>query len=269
MYYRRKKLVEVYWDSYLVWAFQPLLLLWRAMLLGVCGVLVWGMLFGLSCRAGKLKVELVPPPLFATNKAVVESGQEPAEEQKGPQEVVEQVIDDDFLSEMLHAGISEESIGVSGNDKVRTEVGAYIKRFLNVAKVEQEKFGIPVSITLGQGLLESRRGQSKLATMSNNHFGIKCFANHKHRKAKCHYAKDEAWMGQQPFRVYQSAWACYRDHSLLIATSKRYKHLPAKYSDTDYQGWAKGIAKAGYASDPKYAQKLIAVIKALGLHRYD
>lgn len=269
MYYRRKKLAEIYWDGYLVWAFQPLLLLWRAMLLGVCGALVWGMLFGLSCRAGSLKVELVPPPLLASNQSIAANEDDEPEAKKVSKEVVEQVIDDDFLNEMLHAGIAQEAIGSTGGEKVRTEIGAYIKRFLAVAKVEQQKYGIPVSITLGQGLLESRRGKSKLAEDANNHFGIKCFAAHKHKKAGCHYAKDEAWMGRQPFKAYQSAWACYRDHSILIATSKRYKHLPKKFSDTDYKGWAKGIADAGYASDRRYAQKLIALIKALGLYRYD
>lgn len=139
----------------------------------------------------------------------------------------------------------------------------YVKQFLKVAQAEKEKFGIPVSITLAQGLLESNAGDSRLALESNNHFGIKC-------RSKCkgctcrNYTDDDVY---DMFRVFESVWESYREHSKLL-TGKRYRHL-LKLDATDYKRWAHGLKKAGYATDKRYAEKLIKIIEELNLDRFD
>lgn len=139
----------------------------------------------------------------------------------------------------------------------------YVKRFAKVAIEEREKYGIPASITLAQGLLESNVGDSRLSVESNNHFGIKC-------KRKCkgctcrNYVDDDVY---DMFRVFDTAWESYREHSLLL-NGKRYQHL-LKLDHLDYEGWAHGLKKAGYATDKKYAQKLIKIIETMKLYRYD
>lgn len=141
---------------------------------------------------------------------------------------------------------------------------AYVERFEKVAKTEMEKFGIPASITLAQGLLESNVGASRLATRNNNHFGIKCFSK-RCGKGHCSNFTDDSH--KDFFRKYRSAWESYRAHSKLL-TAKRYSKL-YKLKKTDYKGWATGLKKAGYATDPKYAEKIIALIEDLKLHQYD
>lgn len=141
---------------------------------------------------------------------------------------------------------------------------AYVKRFETVAKTEMEKYGIPASITLAQGLLESNVGASRLATRNNNHFGIKCFSK-RCGKGHCSNFTDDSH--KDFFRKYKSAWESYRAHSKLL-TAKRYSKL-YKLKETDYKGWATGLKKAGYATDPKYAEKIIALIEDLKLHQYD
>lgn len=139
----------------------------------------------------------------------------------------------------------------------------YVDRYLPVAREERQAYGIPVSITLAQGLLESNAGSSRLALESNNHFGIKC--RRKCRGCTCrNYSDDDVY---DMFRVFDTARASYREHSVLL-NSSRYKHL-LDLPHSDYQGWAHGLKKAGYATDPRYPQKLIQIIEELELYRYD
>lgn len=140
----------------------------------------------------------------------------------------------------------------------------YIQRFGPVAVKEMKKYGIPASITLAQGLLESNAGQSKLATLNNNHFGIKCFSQ-KCQAGHCSNHSDDSH--KDFFRKYHSAWESYRAHSLFLQRA-RYQHL-LELPQSDYKAWAKGLSEAGYATDPKYASKLICIIDALNLHRFD
>jgi flagellum-specific peptidoglycan hydrolase FlgJ len=142
---------------------------------------------------------------------------------------------------------------------------AYVQRFKKVAQAEMEKFGIPASIKLAQGLLESQAGNSPLASRNNNHFGIKCFSR-QCKKGHCRNFEDDSH--KDFFRIYQSAWESYRAHSLLLKQKERYEALFTLPSD-DYRGWAQGLAKAGYATDPAYAQKLIRLIEGLQLQRFD
>jgi len=142
-------------------------------------------------------------------------------------------------------------------------VRSYVEQYLPVAEAEKRKYGIPVSITLAQGLLESDAGDSRLARESNNHFGIKCRS--KCRGCTCrNYSDDDIY---DMFRVFDSAWESFREHSVLL-TGKRYRHL-LKLEPTDYKNWAHGLKKAGYATDKRYAQKLIQIIDFLELDQYD
>jgi flagellum-specific peptidoglycan hydrolase FlgJ len=139
---------------------------------------------------------------------------------------------------------------------------SYVRRFAPVAIREMKQFGIPASITLAQGLLESNVGESRLSSESNNHFGIKCRS--KCRSCTCRNYSDDSIYDM--FRVFDSAWESFREHSQLLA-SPRYKHL-TKYG-TDYKNWAHGLKKAGYATDKRYAEKVIQIIEFLNLHEYD
>lgn len=139
---------------------------------------------------------------------------------------------------------------------------SYIQRHAQIAIQEMEQFGIPASITLAQGLLESNAGESRLAMESNNHFGIKCRS--KCRGCTCrNYSDDDIY---DMFRVFDSTWESYREHSELL-NSGRYQHLK-KYGN-NYKNWAHGLKKAGYATDKRYAEKLIQIIEFLNLDRYD
>ena len=139
----------------------------------------------------------------------------------------------------------------------------YVKRFAKTAIAEMEKFGIPASITLAQGLLESNVGDSRLARESNNHFGIKCRS--KCRGCTCrNYPDDDAY---DMFRVFGSVWESFREHSLLLQIS-RYQPIK-KLGTSDYKGWAVGLKKAGYATDKNYHKKLVKIIEELDLHQFD
>lgn len=139
----------------------------------------------------------------------------------------------------------------------------YIELYVSTAQEEAKLYGIPISITLAQGLLESNAGDSKLAKNDNNHFGIKC-------KSKCvgcrcaNYTDDSKY---DMFRVFDSAWYSFREHSNLLMGS-RYKHL-TNLPKTEYKNWAHGLEAAGYATDKQYAEKLIGIIEALQLYKYD
>ena len=123
--------------------------------------------------------------------------------------------------------------------------------------------GVPASITLAQGILESRYGLSSLATEGNNHFGIKC---HKDWKGKSMRYDDDA--RGECFRVYDSADESFQDHSDFLRYRDRYKFL-FDYPTTDYKAWAYGLKKAGYATDPGYPAKLIKYIEDYKLYEYD
>ena len=135
----------------------------------------------------------------------------------------------------------------------KTEV--YISKFKDIAITEMNQFGIPASITLAQGILESGNGESRLATEGKNHFGIKCHDNWNGETI----IEDDDEKGEC-FRKYSKATDSYRDHSLFLTQRSRYQDL-FKLRKDDYKGWARGLKKAGYATDPKYPDKLIAIIE--------
>jgi nucleoid-associated protein YgaU len=139
----------------------------------------------------------------------------------------------------------------------------YIAKYHKWAVDEMNKTGIPASITLAQGILESDCGNSRLALEANNHFGIKCHSDWSGDKM---YHDDDK--PQECFRVYPSAAESFADHSLFLTSKSRYASL-FELDRTDYVGWAKGLRKAGYATDPKYADLLIAIIEQECLYDYD
>lgn len=140
----------------------------------------------------------------------------------------------------------------------------YINKYASIAKREMEKYGIPASITLAQGLLESNAGDSRLALNNNNHFGVKCFSR-TCKKGHCSNFTDDTH--KDFFRKYNSVADSYRAHSLLLQ-APRYRKLK-KYGRKDYTNWAYGLKSAGYATDPHYAKKLINTIRQLKLTQYD
>ena len=139
----------------------------------------------------------------------------------------------------------------------------YIKRYYPLAQSEQKKYGIPASIKLGQALLESEAGESPLVRKNNNHFGMKCFKENCAAGHCTNYGDDHH---KDFFRKYNTTWESYRSHSLLLAKG-RYKSL--KQYGNDYEKWAYGLKQMGYATDKKYAQKLINIIKKYRLYEYD
>jgi len=153
--------------------------------------------------------------------------------------------------------------GPKRSEKVRRQL-AYIDAYADLAIAEQKQYGIPVSITLAQGLLESNAGDSRLAQLNQNHFGIKCFSK-TCKKGHCRNFEDDHH--KDFFRIYSSVSESFRAHSKLLQAN-RYKDLH-KLEPNDYQGWAEGLQRAGYATDPAYAKKLISIIDQLQLHKLD
>ena len=138
----------------------------------------------------------------------------------------------------------------------------YIDYYSAIAMDEMREYKIPASITLAQGILESGSGKGTLATKANNHFGIKC---HDWNGPKVYHDDDEK---QECFRKYSSPEFSFRDHSIFLTVRGRYSDL-FKLNRDDYKSWAKGLKKAGYATDKKYAQKLIDLIERYELYQYD
>ena len=142
-----------------------------------------------------------------------------------------------------------------------SDILSYIMQYKQIALDQEREFGIPASITLAQGILESGAGKSGLTRKSNNHFGIKKGTNW---NGPLCYAWDDDPQ-KSPFRVYPSAAESYRDHSLFLKNNDRYRSL-FSISIYDYRGWANGLQRAGYATSPTYAKALIGYIDAYKLY---
>ncbi|HUH25239.1 MAG TPA: glucosaminidase domain-containing protein [Flavobacterium sp.] len=158
---------------------------------------------------------------------------------------------------------TESLIATSNVSVSKNTVEDYIGMYSNAAMSSMKKYGIPASIKLAQGILESGSGNGTLCRTANNHFGIKC---------------KEEWTGEtvshtddapdECFRKYRSALESYNDHSEFLANRVYYKNL-FNLDQSDYTAWAKGLKKAGYATDPRYPQKLISIIERYKLYEYD
>jgi len=144
-----------------------------------------------------------------------------------------------------------------------TPTDEYIAIYSDIAQAEMRNYGVPASITLAQGILESGAGKGRLSVEANNHFGIKC---HKGWTGGKIYHDDDA--SQECFRKYKNSKYSFRDHSLFLKERKRYAGLFV-LGKGDYQSWAKGLKAAGYATDRKYPKKLISLIERYQLYRFD
>ena len=164
---------------------------------------------------------------------------------------------------LLQKDDSETLIATSKVNVSKNTVEDYIGLYSGAAMQSMKTYGIPASIKLAQGILESGSGNGTLCRTANNHFGIKC---------------KEEWTGEtvshtddapdECFRKYHSAMESYNDHSEFLANRVYYKNL-FTLDKSDYSAWAKGLKKAGYATDPRYPQKLISIIERYKLYEYD
>ncbi|MGB5171152.1 glucosaminidase domain-containing protein [Eudoraea sp.] len=144
-----------------------------------------------------------------------------------------------------------------------TSVEEYLNVYGVIAQEEMKKYGIPASITLAQGILESGYGMGKLTMKTNNHFGIKC-----HTSWDGDFERHDDDEKDECFRKYNHPKESFRDHSIFLSSRSRYASLFELRRD-DYKAWAKGLKKAGYATDTKYPQKLISFIERYNLQQYD
>src|SRR6201991_3044924 len=155
---------------------------------------------------------------------------------------------------------------VAGVLNLRAQMSAngiiYVNTYKVIAMAEMQRSGIPAAIILAQGLHETEAGMSELVKQSNNHFGIKCKDDW---KGQVVYHDDDA--RQECFRSYPTAADSYRDHSDFLRRSSRYAFL-FQLPPTDYEGWAYGLRKAGYATNIRYSQLLIKIIKDYNLQQY-
>jgi LysM repeat protein len=164
---------------------------------------------------------------------------------------------------ILFVSLLISAVVLAQTSKAPMTAEQYIENFKDDAIKEMQLFNIPASITLAQGMLESGNGNSDLAIYANNHFGIKC-----HNEwtgptfTKDDDEKDEC------FRKYPTALDSYTDHSNFLKTRSRYAFL-FELKRTDYKGWARGLKKVGYATDPKYPRRLIDLIETYKLYQYD
>ena len=161
-----------------------------------------------------------------------------------------------YLMMLLFTGL----IQAQNRNKLYLE---YIEQYSGIAVEQMQEHKIPASITLAQGLLESGAGQSTLAKKSNNHFGIKCGGRWQGKSVK---HDDDA--RNECFRAYRNSRDSYEDHSVFLTSGARYAFL-FRLDITDYKEWARGLKKAGYATDPSYANRLIQIIEDYELYKYD
>lgn len=154
------------------------------------------------------------------------------------------------------------SLTVKSQDSGKLTRQEYIDTYSDLAMKEMHRVGIPASITLSQGCLESDNGNSSLSVKGNNHFGIKC---HDWQGGKMYHDDDEK---NECFRKYKSSYESYVDHSLFLTTKSRYEFL-FDMRPGDYKAWAKGLQKAGYATSNKYSSLLIKIIEENDLQAYD
>jgi flagellum-specific peptidoglycan hydrolase FlgJ len=154
------------------------------------------------------------------------------------------------------------------------QIRAYIQQYKQIAQEEMRRSGVPASITLAQGILESRYGTSALATKANNHFGIKIGGAD--WKGGVYYVYTKEWskkLGRMVnklagFRAYDSAAESFSHHSDFLTTRPRYSEL-FKLPPTDFEAWAHGLERTGYATDPEYGEKLVSLVQRFELAQYD
>jgi flagellum-specific peptidoglycan hydrolase FlgJ len=179
---------------------------------------------------------------------------------------LERISETTVANEVEKLNDGDYTMPVDTGEFIRFEIDSpqeYIEIFSEIAQFEMKAYGIPASITLAQGLLESGLGKGELALKTNNHFGIKCHTGW--QGDFDHHDDDEKG---ECFRKYNHPMYSYRDHSIFLSGRSRYAFLFDLPND-DYKAWAKGLRKAGYATDRHYPQKLISLIERYRLQRFD
>ena len=172
--------------------------------------------------------------------------------------VITNIPTQEFPNQITEVIVSTSQTVVSSDVVVN-----YVAKFKNVAMDNMRTYGIPASIVLAQGILESGAGRGDLAVNANNHFGIKC-----HEDWTGETIKHDDDAAQECFRKYDNVSESFKDHSLFLTTRGRYSNL-FTLPKGDYKGWARGLRTAGYATDPKYPNKLISYIERYKLNQYD
>lgn len=210
-------------------------------------------LFIVSCRSSR-------PVVRTTTKAKINTKKKPVAQSKTETKTV--IINTSTNTDASNN--SQETLEATSSVKTYAEeIKLYVDNFKEIAQNNMRSLGIPASITLAQGILESGVGKGKLAQTANNHFGIKCHTGW--TGETIHHDDDAA---QECFRKYKHPSESYRDHSLFLTTRTRYSKL-FKLDKGDYKSWAKGLKEAGYATDVKYPDKLIGLIERYELYKYD
>jgi flagellum-specific peptidoglycan hydrolase FlgJ len=163
----------------------------------------------------------------------------------------------------VKSGSNSSTIATSKTMTTNEITKAYIAQYSAVAMSNMKTYGIPASIILAQGILESGAGKGDLALNANNHFGIKCHNDWTGGKV---YKDDDS--ANECFRKYNQASESYQDHAMVLTGKKRYSNL-FSLPKGDYKAWARGLKDAGYATDPKYPEKLVSYIETYNLSQYD
>jgi mannosyl-glycoprotein endo-beta-N-acetylglucosaminidase/LysM domain-containing protein len=167
-----------------------------------------------------------------------------------------------MIKQWMLIGVGCMAVGGGAAAQMSTNGVNYVNAYKTLAMAEEQRTGVPAAITLAQGLHESEAGTSELVKSSNNHFGIKCKDDW---RAAVIYHDDDA--RRECFRSYATAADSYRDHSDFLRNGSRYSFL-FQLDPTDYQGWAYGLRKAGYATNTRYSQILIKLIQDYNLQQY-
>ncbi|MCA1965640.1 MAG: glucosaminidase domain-containing protein [Flavobacterium sp.] len=215
-----------------------------------------------SCTSSRPVVRTTSKPKVTTKKQPVAQTKTKTTTAKKP--VVTNSSTKSATSESKSKTDSEVSLEATSNVKTYAEeIQIYVANFKEIAQNNMKAHGIPASITLAQGILESGAGKGKLAVSANNHFGIKC-----HKEWTGESVKHDDDSAQECFRKYEDPAESYRDHSLFLTSRPRYSSL-FKLDKGDYESWAKGLKSAGYATDVKYPEKLIGLIERFELYKYD
>ena len=214
-----------------------------------------------SCGSQKPVVRYTSKPKGVSQKPVL---QKQTEISKPKVVIVEKQVPVEIKVENEKSSKGSVILKATTQVKVTNEmILDYIKKYKTIAKTDMQKFGIPASITLAQGILESGCGTGPLSVQANNHFGIKCTSDWKGESIK--HDDDSS---QECFRKYNDPFESYNDHSKFLAFRPRYASL-FNLNKKDFEAWAKGLKAAGYATDPGYPTKLIGLINRFQLNQFD
>ncbi|HLP64490.1 glucosaminidase domain-containing protein [Flavobacterium sp.] len=214
--------------------------------------------FFIACSSSKPVVRTTKEPVNKTRpEIVVRTDKKPVEKPTQPKA-------EPIVTVPTSTNSQTETLEATSKVKVTTEIVlAYIDKYKDVAQKNMRNHGVPASIALAQAILESGAGTGDLSRQANNHFGIKCHKDWNGPSVK--HDDDEA---QECFRKYDNVYDSYQDYANFLRGRRWYDPL-FKLEQDDYKGWAKGLKKAGYATDPAYPTKLIGLIERYQLQKYD